>query len=90
MKDDEAHFERLRLATRTRAEGADISATMTGGLARLEPLTMQAEAWLHANAEDTWDNGALLLEPRYVPDVAEGAIAAGLTFLRDDSSTIHT
>ena len=74
---------RLKAATRTREQGADISATMAGGLARLEPLTMRAQRWLHAHAGDGWHEGALLVEGRFVPDIAEGAIAEGLTFLRD-------
>jgi hypothetical protein len=81
--DEVMQAERLRAATRTPAEGADISATISGGLAMFEPLTMCAERWLRAHAEDTWENGALLIEPRCVPAIAEGAIAAGLTFLRD-------
>lgn len=84
MTGSRADAARLLRATRTAGQGADIRATRHAGLARLEPLNMEAEAWLHAHAGDTWDEGALLLEERFFADIAEGAITAGLTFERDE------
>lgn len=65
--------------------GADISATRHAGLARLEPLTARAAQWMRTTvAEDSaWDGDALVLEMRCFPDIADAAIAQGLTFERD-------
>lgn len=65
--------------------GASIAATKHMGLARLEPLTVDAEIWLDnaVTNEASWDEDAVIVEMRYFPDIAEAAIAAGLTFERD-------
>lgn len=65
--------------------GASFSATRHAGLARIEPLTSAAEAWLHGHVgeETSWDGDALVVELRYFPEFAEAIIAAGFTFERD-------
>ena len=77
--------ERLAGGMLPPGSGASIAATRHAGLARLEPLTEAAAVWLWeiAGTEASWDGDALLVELRYFPDVAEAAIAAGLTFERD-------
>lgn len=69
---------------RKREEGAAFSVTRHGGLARVEALRGDADAGLHAYAseEASWDDGALVLEQRYVPEFVDRAIDAGYTFLR--------
>ena len=71
--------ERLARATLPPGSGASIAATRHAGLARLEPLTTNAEAWLHSitGPEASWDGDALVVELRYFPEIAEAAIAAG-------------
>lgn len=64
--------------------GAGFAATLHGGLSRIEPLTIIAEAWLRGNVgeEATWDGDALIVEHRYFPDLADAIIDAGFTFER--------
>lgn len=75
----------LAAAMRPPGSGAHLLAQRIGGLVRLEPLTLRATAWLQrlASAETSWDGPALVIEPRYFPDIADAAIAAGLSFERD-------
>ena len=77
--------ERLARAMLPPGSGASIAATRHAALARLEPLTEAAGAWLReaASPEASWDCDALVVEMRYFPNVAEAAIAAGFTFERD-------
>lgn len=65
--------------------GASFAATKHAGLARIEPLNVAAEAWLHGHVEDetSWDGGSLVVEMRYFADIADAIIAAGFTFERD-------
>lgn len=65
--------------------GAAFAATRHAGLARIEPLTVPAEAWLRGNVAEptTWDGDALLVEMRYFADLADAIIAAGFAFERD-------
>lgn len=81
MSDD----DHLAAAMLPPGSGASIAATRHAGLARLEPLTEAAASWMHVVAGDeaSWDGDALLVEMRYFPDLADAAIAAGLTFERD-------
>ena len=77
--------ERLIRAMRSPGAGASLAATKHSGLARVAPLTAAAESWLRAYAppEASWDEEALVVELRYFPELADAAIAAGLTFERD-------
>lgn len=65
--------------------GASFAATKYAGLARIEPLTVAAEDWLHDNVADesSWDGAAVVVEMRYFADIADAIIAAGFTFERD-------
>ena len=47
----------------------------------VHPFSEQARAWLEENvqADAQWFGGALVVEPRYVADLLEGMLAAGLT-----------
>ena len=65
--------------------GASFAATRHAGLARIEPLTSVAEAWLHEHVgeETSWDGDALIVEMRYFPEIADAMIAAGFRFERD-------
>lgn len=77
--------DRLEAARVAPGAGASFSATRHMGLARVEPLTAPAEAWLrdYAGEEASWQGQALVIEMRYWPHFAESAIAAGHTFERD-------
>ena len=77
--------DHLAAALRPPGGGAALAATKHAGLARVEPLTTTAEAWLrsYAGTEASWDGDALVVEMRYFSDLADAAIAAGLTFERD-------
>lgn len=77
--------DRLSRSTLPPGSGASIAATKHSGLARLEPLTDVAAAWLHTvvGSEASWDGNSLVVELRYFPELAEAAIAAGFTFERD-------
>lgn len=65
--------------------GASFAATRHAGLARIEPLTVAAEDWLHDNVADasSWDGAAVVVEMRYFADIADAIIAAGFKFERD-------
>lgn len=78
-------MDEYRAALLPPGAGADLSATRHAGLARVEPLTTRARAWLAANAagETSADGDALVVEMRYFGDIADAAIAEGLTFERD-------
>lgn len=82
---DEKNVERLRKAMVPPGSGASLCATRHAGLVSVEPLTVSAEAWLNAYAGDeaSWMGPCLMIEMRYWPELAEAAIAAGLTFERD-------
>ena len=76
---------RLRVGMLPEGSGASFAATRNAGLARIEPLTAEAAAWLsgHVGYEASWDGDALVVEMRYFPDLAEAIIAAGMAFERD-------
>lgn len=78
---------RLVGAMRSPGQGADIAATRHAGLARLEPMTPRARDWIErvAIGETSRDGDALVVEMRYFADIAEHAIATGLTFERDET-----
>lgn len=65
--------------------GASFAATRHTGLARIEPLNVAAENWLHEHVaeESSWDGAAVVVEMRYFADLADAIIAAGFTFERD-------
>ncbi|WP_375250424.1 hypothetical protein [Sphingomonas sp.] len=65
--------------------GAGFIARKHGGLVSIEPITGSAQAWLHAqvNEEASWAGDALVLEPRYFPELADAIMAAGFTFERE-------
>jgi len=83
---NDAFRDRLVAAMRSPGQGADIAATHVAGFARFEPLTERAGEWLRTATagEATWDGDALMVEIRYMPLLAEAAIAEGLTFERDE------
>jgi hypothetical protein len=51
-----------------------------GSLTLIRPHTRAARDWIRDNVEDTahYFGAALAVEPRYVPRLVEGMIAAGL------------
>jgi len=65
-------------------EGMDMSADIIvrnhGSIVLLEPQDRAAEEWLETNveAEAQWWGPSLVVEPRYVEDIVEGARADGL------------
>jgi len=63
------------MATRT-----DISVEHHGSIFLLQPLNESASDWLHEHiAEDAqWFVSALVVEPRYVADIVNGAREDGL------------
>jgi len=77
--------DRLWQAALPPGAGAAFAVTRHGGLARVAPLTPAAAAWLgdYAGVGASWDAEALIVEVRYFPELAEAAIASGLTFERD-------
>lgn len=77
--------DELRSAMLPPGSGASFAATRHGGLARVEPLTTPAEAWLRANTgqETAWDGTAALVELRYFAGLVDAIIDAGFTFERD-------
>ena len=70
--------------TAARGQGASFIATREGGLARIEPLSAIAAAWLRASVNDdaTWYGDELIVEMRYFGDIAEGIMAVGFLFER--------
>ncbi len=70
--------------TATAETGAGFVASREGGLALVTPLTEAAGTWLrgHASLDATWVGDAVVVEPRYFPDLADAIIAAGFTFER--------
>ena len=51
-----------------------------GSLYLLRPDTRKAQRWLetHVSEDVQWFGGALVVEPRYVADIVNGAREAGL------------
>lgn len=85
MSDPMEHIQYLEAATVAPGAGADFVASKHVGLVKIEPRTARAEQWLDraATGEASWDGNALVVELRYFPALADGAIAAGLTFERN-------
>lgn len=75
----------LRRHLATAESGAAFRAERHAGLALIEPLTLRAEAWLRGQVgeEASWQDGALVVEMRYFPPLADAIIAEGFTFERD-------
>ena len=67
----------------TYTPGPDFSLVDHGSIWLLTPNTPQANAWVADNiiiAEDSqWSGRALVIEPRFVPDIVEGFQQEGLT-----------
>lgn len=77
--------KQLSESTLPPGSGASFAATKHAGLARIDPLTVAAENWLHAHVAhgSSWDGAAVVVEMRYFADLADAIIAAGFTFERD-------
>ena len=60
---------------------ADAQIENHGSLFLVQPLTPAANLWIKANVSDEaiFYGSALVVEPRYVENLAEGMIADGLT-----------
>lgn len=85
MEDRDEVERRLTAAMLPPGSGASFAATRHAGLARIEPMTTTAEAWLHEHVSDesSWNGDALVVEMRYFADLADAIIGAGFTFERD-------
>lgn len=75
--------------TATEANGAAFRATRDGpGMARVSPLTRKALAWLeeHVFSHDdvTRLGDDVMVEMSFFPRLADGIMAAGFTFERDE------
>jgi hypothetical protein len=58
----------------------DLAVEYYGSLYLLQPLTEEALDWLHRHVAEgaQWFFTGLVVEPRYVGDIIQGAIADGL------------
>jgi hypothetical protein len=76
----------LRMYVVPPGRGASFRFTREGGLALLRALSPMAEKWLaaHIGEEASWHQGALVVEPRYVPEIVDGIIDAGFLFEGDE------
>ena len=61
---------------------ASFAATRHGQLARVEPQSRSAHAWLmdYASDDAIWDDLGLIMEMRYFSNFADAAIADGHSF----------
>jgi hypothetical protein len=84
IRESTSRDDHLWQAARPPGAGAAFAVTRHSGLARVAPLTPAAACWLgdYAGVDASWDAEALIVELRYFPDLAEAAIACGLTFER--------
>jgi hypothetical protein len=59
---------------------ADVRVESHGSLFLLHPTTRYAQQWLsdHVAEDALWWAGALVVEPRYVEAIVEGAVGDGL------------
>jgi hypothetical protein len=60
---------------------ADFTVTNHGSIILVKPLSEAAKAWLAENVSDEalWHfNGALAVEPRFIEDLLDGMLDAGL------------
>ena len=73
-----------------RRDPRDIVIEDHGSLILLRPLNDGADKWLREHtAEDAqWFGGALVVEPRYVSDIVNGAINDGLVVRRGYSAIL--
>jgi hypothetical protein len=60
----------------------DIEVQDEGTLVLLRPRNDEARAWLLGHTDGTWFVGALVVEPRYVAPILNGAIADGFRLRR--------
>lgn len=56
----------------------DILVENHGTLYLLRPVSSTADEWLRDVTDGTWFGGALVVEPRYVRDIVDGAVGSGL------------
>jgi len=61
----------------------DVEISRDGSLFLVQPHTSRAQAWIEQNvsSEALWFGGALVVEHRYILDLAQGMIDAGLTVI---------
>jgi hypothetical protein len=67
------------------SEAPDLSCICHGSIWLIYANTETGQAWVaeHIDEEATrWHSGAVVVEPRYVAAIAEGAMADGLTVAR--------
>lgn len=67
------------MASRTVIE--DLVVENHGSLFLLRPMSDAAEEWLNEHLDpdnSQWFAGALVVEPRYIGDIVDGAVADGL------------
>lgn len=56
----------------------DVQIENCGSIMLFQPLTAEAREWLEANADGMWWGSALVVEPRYAVDLADGMMDDGL------------
>jgi len=81
----------VKLSKQLRAEdqhafasfGPDATVENHGSIALVRPLTDAARDWLHENVHEgaSYFGSALAVEPRYVAQLVEGMIGAGLVIV---------
>ena len=83
-------FNRLALAVLPFGNDAAFIPTRHGGLARIEPVSLEARTWLadYASKDATWDGSTLVVEMRYFPDFVDATIATEHSF-KADFSAVH-
>jgi len=62
----------------TKRPKTDINVENHGSLMLFRPATETGREWLETNTDGQWFGHALVVEPRYAFDLAEGAQQAGL------------
>lgn len=56
---------------------ADLMLENHGSICIVQPLTGAADAWLREVTDGTWYGGGLVVEPRYVEALLQGAVNEG-------------
>jgi hypothetical protein len=73
-----------------RTQRADFRITYRGTVTTITPLTDRCREWVEANVEiEAWQRfgNAIVVEPRYIEQLAEAMIEEGLVVEGDDLST---